>query len=175
MKYLIILFMFLSVSLVAQDGETLFKTQCASCHRIDKDMVGPKLMGVRAKWEEAGELEFLYEWIADPIGLVESGKSNLAMEMINYSPSDMEPMAHLSQQDIDAILAYADEQAELMSQRDQDEIQSALDNQEGSEKESEEKGTEAKEKKGDVWIYVLAGLIIVLIIILMITKKKGGK
>ena len=31
-------------------GEKLFKANCASCHKPDKDMTGPKLQGAKALW-----------------------------------------------------------------------------------------------------------------------------
>ena len=51
---------FFSGSISAQDGEKLFKGNCASCHKIDKRLIGPALVGVEDRWESQ---ENLYAWI----------------------------------------------------------------------------------------------------------------
>lgn len=51
---------FFSGSISAQDGEKLFKGNCASCHKIDKRLIGPALAGVEDRWESQ---ENLYSWI----------------------------------------------------------------------------------------------------------------
>lgn len=95
-------------SFAAEDGAALFKANCAACHKLDKNSTGPKLQGARALWEEAGEGEMIYEWIADPVALAESGRSKRAAEVINFSKSQMTPQT-VSKEQIDAILKYADD------------------------------------------------------------------
>jgi cytochrome c oxidase cbb3-type subunit III len=51
---------------VAQDGAQLFKAKCNTCHMVDKNSTGPLLKGVKQKWNDAGEGEFLYEWVKNP-------------------------------------------------------------------------------------------------------------
>ncbi|MCT4581944.1 MAG: cytochrome c [Flavobacteriales bacterium] len=88
-------------------GKMLFKNNCAACHRVDKGSTGPMLKGARKQWEVNGEGALIYEWIADPTGLAESGKSKRATEIINYSKSQMPPQS-VSKSQIDAILDYVD-------------------------------------------------------------------
>ena len=109
-KGILVLSVFLSAlfTVNAQDGAKLFKQNCAACHKIDKKSIGPKLEGAKAKWEEAGEAEMLYEWIANPNDLYESGKSKMAAAVWDFSPAAMSPMAHLSKEDVDAIFDYVD-------------------------------------------------------------------
>lgn len=94
-------------SFAAEDGAALFKANCAACHKLDKNSTGPKLQGARALWEEAGEAEMIFEWIKDPVGLAESGKSKRAAEVINFSKSQMTPQS-VTREQAEAILAYAD-------------------------------------------------------------------
>ena len=61
-----------------ESGKELFETYCSTCHKIDQNSTGPKLQGVRKLWEDEGELELMYEWIKNPAGLKESGKSKRA-------------------------------------------------------------------------------------------------
>jgi cytochrome c oxidase cbb3-type subunit III len=109
MKQLSIFVLFLlgMQNIVAQDGEKLFKSRCNTCHQIDKNGTGPKLKGVKQKWNDAGEGEQLYAWVKNSTALAASGKSTLANEVINYSPTAM-PAQDVSNEEIDAILDYVD-------------------------------------------------------------------
>lgn len=91
----------------AQDGEGLFKSKCNVCHLVDANSTGPNLKGVKAKWEEAGEGEMLYEWVKDPKALIALGKSEMAKKIKNFSASDMTPQP-VTNEEIDAIFSYVD-------------------------------------------------------------------
>lgn len=98
---------FTSLIINAQDGEALFKSTCGACHKINEHLVGPPLEGVNAKWEKAGEKEFLYEWVKDSQTLIASGKSKMAVEADKMTEIPMAPQA-VTTEDIDAIFAYID-------------------------------------------------------------------
>ncbi len=90
-----------------EDGAALFKANCGACHKIDKNSTGPKLKGARALWEEAGEGDLIYEWVKDPVALIESGKSKRAKEVADFSKMQMPPQS-LTKEQVKAILDYAD-------------------------------------------------------------------
>lgn len=90
-----------------ESGQQLFETFCSTCHKIDQNSTGPKLQGVRKLWEDEGELELMYEWIKNPAGLKESGKSKRAAIAWEFSPSAMNPQP-VSNEQIDAIFEYVD-------------------------------------------------------------------
>jgi len=90
-----------------ESGQELYETFCSACHAIDQGRVGPKLQGVRKLWEAEGEGDLIYDWIKNPAGLKESGKSKRAAIAWEYSPSNMNPQPVTNEQ-IDAILDYAD-------------------------------------------------------------------
>jgi len=92
----------------AQDGAKLYKQNCAACHKIDKVSIGPQLKGAFDKWKEAGEEEMIFEWVANPTELFESGKSKMAKEVWDFSPMAMSPMAHLSKEEVEAIFKFSD-------------------------------------------------------------------
>lgn len=96
-----------SINSSAQDGEALFKSNCALCHKVNEDGVGPALEGVHAKWEEAGEAEFLYDWVKDSQKLVVSGKSKMAFaaDTIKVIPMGKQSVTN---EEIDAIFEYVD-------------------------------------------------------------------
>lgn len=91
----------------AQDGEGLFKSKCNTCHALQQNSTGPMLQGVKAKWEEAGEGELLYQWVKNSPQLIAAGNSNMAKSIMNFSPSVMTPQ-QVTNEEIDAILAYVD-------------------------------------------------------------------
>ncbi len=96
-----------SFGVSAQDGEALFKANCASCHKALKNSTGPKLKGARALWEEAGEGELIFEWIKNPTELIESGKSKRAAIVKDYSKTAM-PAQAVTKDEMVAILDYVD-------------------------------------------------------------------
>ena len=79
----LILLLTFSTSLTAQEGDpakgkSLFNTNCAACHKLDKPMTGPALRNVEARLaEEQGlDREWLKAWIRNSSGLIKSGKPN---------------------------------------------------------------------------------------------------
>ena len=64
--FLVFLLSFFIPSNYAQDGEKLFKANCASCHNPIKNATGPKLQGALEKWTAAGEEDLIYEWVKNP-------------------------------------------------------------------------------------------------------------
>ncbi|WP_305600663.1 c-type cytochrome [Lutibacter sp.] len=96
-----------SINLSAQDGnvangEKLFKSTCAACHKLDKKLVGPALQGITEKRDQ----EWLIKWIKDSPGMIKSG-DKLAIQVFeenNKLPMTANPQ--LSDQDIIDILAY---------------------------------------------------------------------
>jgi mono/diheme cytochrome c family protein len=106
--FITVLIFLAATSVKAQDGKSLFKANCASCHKVLKNSTGPMLQGAKARWADAGEAEKIYEWVKNPVGLANSGTSPYAVQISEYSPTAMTAQGHLSNEEIDAILDYAD-------------------------------------------------------------------
>ncbi|NBX80703.1 MAG: hypothetical protein EBQ94_10075 [Flavobacteriales bacterium] len=103
--WILIIVVSASKSLLAQDGEQLFKSRCNTCHMIDKNSTGPKLKGVMQKWKDAGEGELIYQWVSNSTSLIASGKSELAKAISTYSPTAM-PAQTVTKEEVDAIFEY---------------------------------------------------------------------
>jgi cytochrome c551/c552 len=87
----------------AQDGKQLFNQKCASCHAVDKQLVGPALKGVEERWPEKAQL---YAWVRNSSAVVKSGYPR-AVEVYNqYNKVQMTAFPELKDGDIDAILTY---------------------------------------------------------------------
>jgi mono/diheme cytochrome c family protein len=101
------IFIFISGSTVAQDGEKLFKANCASCHKIDKKFIGPALAGVEDRWESQ---ENLYAWIKNSQDYLKNNPSDDYAKSLfeEYNKSVMTAQA-LSDDEITALLTYVKE------------------------------------------------------------------
>jgi cytochrome c oxidase cbb3-type subunit III len=91
----------------AQEGKELFQNMCSVCHKIDDNSTGPKLQGARQLWVDAGEQNFLYDWVKNAQELTENGKSKRAIEASEYSPIIMTPQ-NVTNEQIDAVFDYID-------------------------------------------------------------------
>lgn len=90
----------------AQDGEALYKANCANCHKPDKDFTGPALQG----WSDrAPDAEWIYKWIANPAGMVASGDAYSKALFDKWKPTMMTGFPQLSKEEVDAIMKYVDD------------------------------------------------------------------
>ena len=108
--FTIILFFAISLSSYSQDidearqkeGRSLFKSLCASCHKLDKKLVGPALAGV----EERRDNAWLKAWIKNNAELRASGDRDAVAIFEEYNGSPMTAFPQLVDQQIDDILYY---------------------------------------------------------------------
>jgi len=103
----------LSLSLFAQDGDptkgkSLFNTNCAACHNIDKKMTGPALRGVEARLanDEGLDRNWLNSWIRNSSALIKSGDAYANKIYAEYNGAAMTAFPQFSDQDLSDILAY---------------------------------------------------------------------
>lgn len=98
---------FFSLNLSAQqadavNGEKLFKSTCAACHKLDAKLLGPALLGVTERRDQ----DWLIAWIKDSPGMIKSG-DKLAIQVFEENNKlPMIPNPQLSDQDIIDILEY---------------------------------------------------------------------
>lgn len=90
------------VQLNAQDGKALFNANCASCHKIDKDLTGPALMGVESRWPSK---DLLKTWIKNWPDAVKTGDA-YALKIKDWSPTAMTQFPSLQDAEVEAILTY---------------------------------------------------------------------
>ena len=93
------------------EGSTVFKMHCASCHFLNKDGVGPALMGVTLRWNAAGTYngktgeQWLKLWIKDWNQVVADGYP-YGVSMVNSRQPQMIIFPMLSDKNIDDVLYY---------------------------------------------------------------------
>ncbi len=92
---------------LSQNGEELFNTHCATCHKILDNSTGPKLQGVRKKWADGGAAEAtLYQWVKN--WQVAAASDPYAKSVSEWSPTAMSVFGFLKDEEITAIFDYAD-------------------------------------------------------------------
>ncbi|RZM19467.1 MAG: c-type cytochrome [Pedobacter sp.] len=90
-------------NVAAQDGEALFKANCANCHKPDADFTGPKLQG----W--AGRIpspDWIYKWVHSPASQTDPYATALKAK---WAPTVMTSFSTLKNEEIDAIMKYVDD------------------------------------------------------------------
>ena len=86
-------------------GRTLFMTNCSSCHAINKRLTGPALAGIN---ERVTDKKLLHDWIRNNKKVLQSGNDYFNTLYKEYGQVSMNVFPNLSDDDIDAILAYID-------------------------------------------------------------------
>lgn len=99
-----------STSIFAQGdpaaGKALFNSNCAACHKLDKDMTGPALRKVAERLEK----DWLYDWIRNSSKMIKAGDPYAIEIFEKYNKTAMTAFPQLSDADIDNILAYTSEE-----------------------------------------------------------------
>lgn len=104
------LVLFVSFSAFSQDvdearlkeGKKLFKSLCASCHKLDKKLIGPKLGGIESRRENG----WLKSWIKNNAELRASGDKDASEIFEEYKQANMPGFPQLTDKNIDDILYY---------------------------------------------------------------------
>ena len=111
--FIVLLSLFALFSVHAQEadpvkGKSLFNSNCAACHQLDKKMTGPALRYVEKRlYEDEGlDRNWLNAWIRNSASLIKSGDSYANKIYAEYNGAAMTAFPQLSDEDISNILAY---------------------------------------------------------------------
>ncbi|MBI4930361.1 MAG: cytochrome c [Bacteroidetes bacterium] len=86
----------------AQDGEQLFKTNCASCHTVGKGkLVGPDLRDVQNRHD----MQWMQKWIKSSQSLVKAGDAQ-AVKLFNDNNKIPMPDLAISEDQIKSIVEF---------------------------------------------------------------------
>jgi len=100
-------------SVTNSEGKQLFQENCASCHSIDKIIVGPALRGIE---ERITDKQLLYEWIQNNQKVLKSGEPYFVTLYNEYNKTLMPLFPSLKNDDIDSILVYIKNSSDPMPQ-----------------------------------------------------------
>lgn len=145
-------------------GKALFKANCAACHNPLQNATGPALKGVLKTWQDAGDYQgktgeqWLHEWVRNWNTPVKAGYP-LAVEMANWSPSQMSLFPALKDDEISDIFLYCDNsQAQPAAA--------------AADAASDGAGGGAKVEAPKYAIYVFIAFLLALVVILVSVSKK---
>jgi cytochrome c553 len=94
-------------NLFAQDGQAIFKSYCASCHKPDAEFTGPPLKGAREREAAAGlPKDWVYKWVHNTTSMINTDP--YAKQMFAKYNSVMTAFPDLKNEEIDAVLDWAD-------------------------------------------------------------------
>jgi mono/diheme cytochrome c family protein len=96
-------------------GEMLFKAQCNNCHKPYQDYTGPALAGVTLRRGK----DWIYRFIKNPAGMIATNDTAHCL-FDKWRPIIMTSFPALNNEDIDAILAYVEAEANKDSARAKD-------------------------------------------------------
>ena len=105
MKKLLLLPLIFTTSISAQDydnGKQLFRNNCASCHNMEKKVVGPALKNVV---KNQGE-DWTKSWIKNNQALRDAGDKHANEIFKEYNGMAMPAYEHLGDNAIDDIVVY---------------------------------------------------------------------
>lgn len=85
-----------------EEGQKLFKSLCASCHKLDKKFIGPAMANI----EDKRTNKWLKAWIKDNEALRASGDKDAIAIFKEYNETPMNAFPQLTDEDIDKILYY---------------------------------------------------------------------
>ncbi len=88
-------------------GKKLFNANCASCHKLDRKLIGPPLRNIA----QQRSLAWLHKWIRNNAALRDSGDRDALAIFEEYKGQIMTAFPQLSDQQIDDILAYTSQPA----------------------------------------------------------------
>src|ERR1035438_4364466 len=87
---------------IAQDGEQLFKTNCASCHTVGQGkLVGPDLKDVQSRHEK----QWIQKWVKSSQTLVKAGDAQ-AVKLFNDNNKIPMPDLTISEDQINSIIGF---------------------------------------------------------------------
>ena len=102
-SYLLVSFFFFNISLLqAQDGESLFKSTCAACHKTSsKKLIGPGLANVHEKYS----IDWFKKFVTSSQSMVKSGDPDAVKIFEEFNKTIMPDQA-FSDAQLNAIFDY---------------------------------------------------------------------
>lgn len=86
-----------------QRGRTLFESNCATCHKVDKDLTGPALKGIE---DRVKDKKLLYAWIRNNNAVLKTGNAYFVKLYKDWNQTPMNTFINLTDEQIGQILAY---------------------------------------------------------------------
>ncbi len=93
-----------AISQPAGQGKQLFASNCARCHAMKTDNLGPKLEGVFNRWSDSTQVA---DFVKNSSAVIQSGKNTYATALYHkWSDMPMPAFTNLKDEEIQQILTY---------------------------------------------------------------------
>jgi cytochrome c551/c552 len=89
--------------LVAQNGEAIFRENCARCHSLTKDLTGPALLGIQ---QRVSDKKLLAAWIHNSPAVLATGNKYFNDLFTRFNRTPMPPFPNLTDAEMDALITY---------------------------------------------------------------------
>src|SRR5262245_30157554 len=89
--------------LVAQNGEAIFKDNCATCHSLTKQLTGPALAGIQSR---VPDKKLLHAWIKNNNAVLKTGNPYFNNLYQQFNKSPMPQFPQFSDAEIDAVITF---------------------------------------------------------------------
>jgi mono/diheme cytochrome c family protein len=86
-----------------EEGQKLFKANCAACHKVDQKLTGPALRDVWTRWESQ---EKIIKWVQNSSALIKSGDAYANKVFNDNGKVPMQPFPALSNDQVVSIIEY---------------------------------------------------------------------
>lgn len=136
------------------EGESLFKGNCAACHKVDQKLVGPALGGV---YDRAPSIDWIVSFVQNSQKVIQSGDDYAVALYEEYNQTQMNAFPTFSRQDVLNILGYIKQEAEKAP------VAAAGDVVDGTGVQAVQQGAPPAYLNA-----VLIGLVLVLVLILVV-------
>jgi cytochrome c551/c552 len=87
-----------------ESGKAIFKQNCATCHLLTSEVAAPALKGVLERW--GGDSARLKAFIRSPKEAIDQKDPNALKAYEKWKPTIMTSYPQLSDEDLDALIAY---------------------------------------------------------------------
>jgi len=108
-KITVLLFCFLSCIInitnaapSVDEGKKLFEANCTSCHKVDKEVVGPALQGI----DKRRDIGWIIKWVKNPQAVIKSGDAYAVALYKKYAEQNMTAFGSLKDDEIKSIVEY---------------------------------------------------------------------
>lgn len=89
------------------NGEKLFKGKCTACHKMDKKLTGPALVGAL---DRQPDMELLRRWIRNSSDVINVEKNQYYVDLFNeYNQTAMTSFQALKDEELDDLITYIGE------------------------------------------------------------------
>lgn len=86
----------------ADEGKKLFEANCASCHKVDKDLVGPALKDI----DKRRDIGWIIKWVKNPQAVIKSGDAYATAIYNKFNQQNMTAFGSLKDDEIKSIVEY---------------------------------------------------------------------